>query len=415
MTSTTQKLPYAASLPNSWEVVPLKHLATLNNGYIFKSENWADDGTPIIRIENLNGSEKFNYSKHPVDEKYWVHTEDLLFAWSGNPGTSFGPFRWHKPGLHFLNQHIFNVSVTGCDKNWMFWALKAATHWIERELTSGMIGMVHVTKEDLRNVPIPIPPREEQRRIAQFLDSEVGKIDDLLAKKRRLVMLLNERIDSRILHHVGASELVDPSSGEPAIPLRRLARKVSRAAVSDVGVITAYRDGQVTERSARRASGYTLTASAEPQGQHVVTGDVVVHGLDGFAGAIGTSEAEGNCSPVYHVCVPRDGQDANFLGRLLRLLALQGYLGNFATSTRERALDFRNWDLFGRIPVPVIPQSEQREIGKWIAQVKPLRAAIESSALLAAERRQALITAAVTGQFDVSTASGRNVTDGVSA
>jgi type I restriction enzyme S subunit len=163
----------------------------------------------------------------------------------------------------------------------------------------------------------------------------------------------------------------------------------------------------------RRAEGYTLSAATDPQGQYVHVNDVVVHGLDGFAGAIGTSEASGNCSPVYHVCVPVGDGDSRFLGRLLRLLALQGYLGNFATSTRERAVDFRNWDLFGRIPVPVVPAAEQQAIGELITKLRPLREAIERSAALAAERRQALITAAVTGQFDVSTASGRNVTDGV--
>jgi type I restriction enzyme S subunit len=117
---------------------------------------------------------------------------------------------------------------------------------------------------------------------------------------------------------------------------------------------------------------------------------------------------------VYHVCVPTGVQDARFLGRLLRLLALQGYLGNFATSTRERAVDFRNWDLFGRIPIPVVNVEDQREIGDWITKLRPLRKAVARSEALAAERREALITAAVTGQFDVSTASGRNVTEGVS-
>ncbi|MGX4688817.1 hypothetical protein [Streptomyces sp. JNUCC 63] len=259
------------------------------------------------------------------------------------------------------------------------------------------------------------PEREEQSQIADFLDAEIAKVNGILARKRRLLALLNERVDSRILQHVGASQLVDPAAGLPALPLRRLLAKVVRPAAPDVGVITAYRDGQVTERGARRAEGYTLSASTDPQGQYVKVGDVVVHGLDGFAGAIGTAEAEGNCSPVYHVCLPERSGDARFLGRLLRILALQGYLGNFATSTRERAVDFRNWDLFGRIPIPVIPPDEQREIGQWIDRLRPLNEAIERSASLASERSQALITAAVTGQFDVSTASGRNVAEGVSA
>jgi type I restriction enzyme S subunit len=129
--------------------------------------------------------------------------------------------------------------------------------------------------------------------------------------------------------------------------------------------------------------------------------DVVVHGLDGFAGAIGTSEADGVCSPVYHVCVPVLGGDSHFYGRMLRLLATTGYLGNFATSTRERAVDFRNWDLFGRIPLPVVSVDEQRHIGNRIRHLSPIRELVARSEGLINERKSALVTAAVTGQLEI--------------
>jgi type I restriction enzyme S subunit len=280
-------------------------------------------------------------------------------------------------------------------------------------ITQGIRQGQAIDVEAFQNLPLATPSLQEQRRIADFLDTETARIDHLVSKKRHLIALLDERIDSRILELVGASKLVQ-TAGSPVLPLRRILNKVTRPARAHLGVVTAYRDGQVTERGARRAEGYTLSASTDPQGQYVKIGDVVVHGLDGFAGAIGTAEAEGNCSPVYHVCTPNHGGDSRFQGRLLRLLALQGYLGNFAVSTRERAVDFRNWDLFGRIPIPVVPLAEQREVGEWISKARPIREVIERSTELAAERRQALITAAVTGQFDVSTASGRNVTEGVS-
>ncbi|MFG2940121.1 restriction endonuclease subunit S [Streptomyces sp. NPDC048282] len=282
-------------------------------------------------------------------------------------------------------------------------------------ITQGIRQGQAIDIEAFQNLPVPVPELEEQRRIADFLDAETGKIDDLIFKKRRLLNLMNEHIDSDVLQQVGASQIVCSTAGTPTLPIRRILTKVVRPAIPGFGVITAYRDGQVTQRDARRSEGYTLSASTEAQGQHVLVDDVVVHGLDGFAGAIGASDASGNCSPVYHVCVPKADGDSRFLGRLLRLLALQGYLGNFAISTRERAVDFRNWSLFGDIPIPVVAADLQRAIGERISKLSPLRTAIERSDVLAAERRQSLITAAVTGQFDVSTASGRNVTDGVTA
>ncbi|MFH9550046.1 restriction endonuclease subunit S [Streptomyces sp. NPDC017435] len=316
---------------------------------------------------------------------------------------------YYVDGPAWVNNHIHAMRPVGVDGRFLAYALNCVDY--TRYLTGSTRDKL--TQEDLKKIEVWCPPREEQHRIADFLNSEVGKIDHLVAKKRLLSTLLNERIDSRILWHVGASGLVDESDGTPTLAIRRLISKVTRPAAPNVGVVTAYRDGQVTERNARRAEGYTLSVSDSPQGQLVIPGDVVVHGLDGFAGAIGTSESRGNSSPVYHVCVPQEGNDSRFVGRMLRLLALQGYLGNFATSTRERAVDFRNWDLFGRIPVPVVSMSEQHEIGNWISEERSLRSLIERSSALATERRQALITAAVTGQFDVSTASGRNVTEGL--
>jgi type I restriction enzyme S subunit len=70
-----------------------------------------------------------------------------------------------------------------------------------------------------------------------------------------------------------------------------------------------------------------------------------------------------------------------------------------------------------RIPLP--PLDEQKQIVSRIrrqnAQIDALTDKLRRQQDLLAERRQALITAAVTGQFDVSTASGRGVTDGVPA
>ncbi|MFC9341946.1 restriction endonuclease subunit S [Streptomyces sp. NPDC057020] len=314
-------------------------------------------------------------------------------------------------GPSWVNNHIHALRPVAVDGRFLAYALNAVDY------APYITGATRdkLTQDDLKQIMVGCPTLQEQRRIADFLDAETGKIEMLVSKKRRLVSLLEERIDSRVLGHVGDSALVNAAPTVPVLPIRRLLVKRIRPAVQGVGVITAYRDGQVTERGRRRAEGYTLSVSDEPQGQYIRVGDVVIHGLDGFAGAIGTSEADGNSSPVYHVCIPTRDGDTRYLGRLLRLLALQGYLGNFATSTRERAVDFRNWDLFGRINIPAVPVDEQREVGTWITKIRPLREAVERSAALAAERRQALITAAVTGQFDVSTASGRNVTEGITA
>src|SRR5690554_6101358 len=89
----------------------LGDICKLRNGRAFKPEEWSDRGLPIIRIQNLNDLTKpFNYCNLDIDDKFVVNTDDLLFSWSGTPGTSFGAFIWNR-GKGYLNQHIFRVDV----------------------------------------------------------------------------------------------------------------------------------------------------------------------------------------------------------------------------------------------------------------------------------------------------------------
>ncbi|WP_234540052.1 restriction endonuclease subunit S [Streptomyces shenzhenensis] len=405
-----------------WSKVRLKNLCVDAGQYGLNTsaENYVESGVRLLRTTDISSgrltpTEDGVFVSDLPEERFTLKEGDILLSRSGTPPGQSYLVRASDAGATFAGYLVRFRPLWSAEPRFLAYVARSEPfqHKIRSESVASTIQ--NFNAERYANIDFRAPGLEEQRRIANFLDAEIGKIDDLVSKKERLVSLMDERINSQVLQYIGSSQLVRHTTGHPALPIRRILTKVVRPAVADVGVITAYRDGQVTERSLRRAEGYTLSSSADPQGQSVQVGDVVVHGLDGFAGAIGTSEAIGNCSPVYHVCTPTGDGDAYFLGRLLRLLALQGYLGNFATSTRERAVDFRNWDLFGRIPIPVVPPDGQREIGDRIKGLRPLRELIVRSETLAAERRQALITAAVSGQFDVSTASGRNVTDGVTA
>lgn len=289
----------------------------------------------------------------------------------------------------------------GLDARYLGWV--AQSDLVIDEIVARSVGVSYpaINGLEIGDVAVPVPPVSAQRAIADYLDAEIQALDDLLATKHRLVELLQERIDSAIMDLVGRSEIVADLPTVPALPTRRLLVKNERAPEPGAEMVTAFRDGQVTARSLRRSEGFTESWTDESPVQGVRRGDVVAHGLDGFAGAIGTAESDGVCSPIYHVCSPVDGGDVDFYGRMLRLLATTGYLGNFATSTRERAVDFRNWDLFGRIPIPAVDPAEQRRIGDRIRRLSPVREAVTRSSALIGERKRALITAAVTGQIEI--------------
>jgi len=272
---------------------------------------------------------------------------------------------------------------------------------------SSGVGYPAINASDMGRIAVDVPPLDQQWRIADFLDEQIGRFDRMVNLRRRLVELLTEKAEHAIRQHIAESlEVVGSDADAHGIPLKRILTKVKRPPMPEGETITAFRDGQVTARSRRRTEGFTeaWTESATFQGINV--GDVVIHGLDGFAGAIGTSESEGVCSPVYHVCVPADGDDPYFIGRMLRILALSDYLSLFGGSARQRAVDFRNWSSFARTQVPLVEKSEQKKIGALLKQIQILEDAVTRYTSLIGERKQALITSAVTGQFDVTAARG---------
>lgn len=199
---------WLSEVPEHWDVTPMKYIAIFINGAPFKPVDWGEEGTPIIRIENLNGGGQFNYTTLQVSSKYNINHGDLLFAWSGNRGTSFGPFLWEKEGRYYLNQHIFRLEKYKMDKKFLYWALKGVTLYVEKQ-AHGIIGLVHITKEDLGIIGMPTISDNEQRAISAFLDRETAKIDGLIAKKERLIELLREKRAALISHAV--TKGLDPS------------------------------------------------------------------------------------------------------------------------------------------------------------------------------------------------------------
>lgn len=182
-------------------------------------------------------------------------------------------------------------------------------------------------------------------------------------------------------------------AGWRVLPVRRVLQKLARTP-SDTGVVTAYRDGQVTLRSMRRADGYTMS-EAEAGYQGVQVGDLVFHGLDGFAGAVGIAEASGQCSPVYHVCAVRGEGDARFFAAALRAMGLNGYLELQSGTVRQRSVDFRAWPAFGRIPVVFPAPQVQTEIADHLelglAELDKTIASRARSIDLLAEREMSII------------------------
>ena len=167
-------------------------------------------------------------------------------------------------------------------------------------------------------------------------------------------------------------------------------------------VVTCFRDGTVTLRKNRRTQGFTESLK-EIGYQGIRVGDLVIHAMDAFAGAVGVADADGKGTPVYAVCRPKSNADAHYHSLVIREMARSQWILALATGIRERSTDFR----FGtyasqRVPLPPLPEQDaivrfidyvDRRIRRYIRAKRKLIKLLE-------EQKQAIIHRAVTRGLD---------------
>jgi len=114
------------------------------------------------------------------------------------------------------------------------------------------------------------------------------------------------------------------------------------------------------------------------------------------------------CDLIYRVLL--NGIDPGFVGISLQSGSVRALLAAVARGTSQSMVKIRGEDIKS-LPIPLATSDDQRELvllhSESVSMIRQLEAALERSARLIEERKRSLITAAVTGDFGVSSASSR--------
>ena len=176
----------AFPLPTGWASAQLSELVRVLNGRAYKKTELLDSGTPILRVGNLFTSNHWYYSNLELEEDKYCDEGDLIYAWSA----SFGPFIWHGPSVIY-HYHIWKLPLfteENLDKQFLYFFLLQKTHEIKG--AGHGISMVHMTKEKMEQLAVPLPPLAEQHRI-------VAKVEELMPLCDRLEASLATGDDTR--------------------------------------------------------------------------------------------------------------------------------------------------------------------------------------------------------------------------
>ncbi|WP_089655392.1 restriction endonuclease subunit S [Escherichia coli] len=184
-------------VPKGWTLLQVSDICKLQNGNSFKPHEWDTQGLPIIRIQNLNGSDNYNYFSGVPQDKWLVEPGQLLFSWAGTKGVSFGPFIWNGP-KGVLNQHIYKVFANeNVHGHWLYLALLHITQKIEAQAHGFKSTLLHVQKKDIDNQFVLTPPVAEQKKIAQILstwDKAISVTEKLLTNSQQQKKTLMQQL-----------------------------------------------------------------------------------------------------------------------------------------------------------------------------------------------------------------------------
>ena len=177
---------------DKWEQVRLAEICELINGRAYNADELLTTGTPVLRVGNFFSNDKWYYSNLILEDKKYCDNGDLLYAWSA----SFGPRIW-EGGKVIYHYHIWKVAVSeNAIKEYLYFALEGETKKIKA--SSHGTTMLHITKTDMENHLIFLPPLEEQNQIAILFQSIETAMEQVEGQEKKL-KTLQEKLISGLL------------------------------------------------------------------------------------------------------------------------------------------------------------------------------------------------------------------------
>ena len=272
---------------------------------------------------------------------------------------------------------------------------------------------MRVTVADILKKKMAIPSPTAQQQIVHFLDCKCTAIDTAIEKTKKSIVKLEEYkkavITKAVTKGINPNAKMKDSGVEwiGEIPegwdIRRgkfIFKKLSRSVKDSDEVITCFRDGEVTLRKNRREEGFTFS-DKEIGYQGIEPGDLVVHGMDGFAGSIGISDSRGKATPVLNVLSLSENK--KYYMYYLRSMAYGDVFTAIATGIRVRSCNL-NWNKLAELSYPVPDKDIQKQIVNYIDNIiEATNDLIKKKQIIInkwEEYKKSLIYYAVTGKID---------------
>lgn len=190
-------IAYLGLIPHHWEVVKVKYIATTNIGLVYDPSEIATNenvGYPVLRANNIqNGKIDYKdviYVAKKIDDKQLAISGDLLMCVRNGSENLLG--KTAKIENNNFSFGAFTAIIRSDLNNYLYWIFQ--TEMLKKSISSFIvsIGIGQISQDDIKNFKIPLPPLQEQKQIANFLDKKCEKINSVIEKTKKQIELIKE-------------------------------------------------------------------------------------------------------------------------------------------------------------------------------------------------------------------------------
>ena len=403
-----RKIEWVGKIPEHWNI---KRIAAF---YCLRNEKVSDRDYPPLSVTKKGILPQLDTAakSDDGDNRKLVHKGDFAINSRSDRRGSCGISDYD--GSVSLINIVLKPRGEASNKyyNWLFHTEQFADEFYK--WGNGIVDDLWTTKwQNMKKIIIPVPPLSEQKAIAGFLDKKCGEVDALIADIQQEIETLEQYKRSVITEAV--TKGLDPSvpmkdsgidylgkiNGEWRLTkLGYICQKLNRPVLKNAEALICSNKGKVVLRGDISVG---LISENDRMYQGVKAGDLCIHGMDTWHGAIAVSSLNGKITTVVHCCDSRE--DKRFIAYYLQMLSFKKVYKAISNGVRGNTSDFRSWDKAGDIYIVLPNRENQQKIAEFLdkkcKEIEEIIADKQSQIETLESYKKSLIYEYVTGKKEV--------------
>jgi type I restriction enzyme S subunit len=431
---------WLGQVPDHWEVKPLWSLFTFSKGLTITKEDLLDEGVACVNYGEIHSKYGVHLDpeKHPLKcvDPSWAEKQadalirkgDFVYADTSEDLEGSGNFTCLINGDPIFAGYHTIIARPRHDLSSSFFAHEFHSQPFRSQIQERVKGIkvFSITQGLLKGICCWQPPLAEQTAIADFLDRETAKIDQLIAEQERLIELLKEKRQAVI--SLAVTKGLNPEAPMKDSGIEWLGQVPAHWDIRPVKYMAKVGNGSTPSREVpeywcesgfpwlnssvvnlpevTEAEGFVTERALRECHLPIVIPPAVLVGITGQGRTRGMASMlriEATLNQHLAYVTPKTGEmNVDFLLRVFEMAYLKLRRDSEEAGATKGAI---TCEQIGNLRIPVPSISEQRDVVVFLdeetAKLDTLTAEAQKAIALLQERRSALISAAATGQIDV--------------